>query len=55
MSDLDNYLKQYDFPYEVKDDFVEIDTSYTESRHWKIDLIRSNKDITLQIYAFNMP
>lgn len=55
MSDLSNYLRQYDFPYEVKGDFVEINTGYTESRQWKLDLIRSNKDITLQIYAFNMP
>lgn len=54
MLELSDYLRQYEFPYEVKDEFDEIDTGYTESRHWKLDLIRSDKDIVLHIYAFNM-
>ena len=52
---LNTYLGEYEYPYEVKESFIEESTNYTESRHWKIDMIRSDKDIHLDIYAFNMP
>ena len=51
---LNTYLGEYEYPYEVKESFIEESTNYTESRHWKIDMIRSDKDIHLDIYAFNM-
>lgn len=52
---ISEYLNSYQYPYEVKDAFEELSTGYTESRHWKLDLIRSNKDITVHILDFNMP
>ena len=52
---LNTYLGEYEYPYEVEGSFIEESTNYTESRHWKIDMIRSDKDIHLDIYAFNMP
>ena len=53
-SSIADYLFSYNYPYEVKDSFEEINTGYTESRHWKLDLIRSNKDITIHIIDYNM-
>lgn len=52
---LDGYLKTYEYPYDVKNGFENIDTGFSESRHWKLDLVRSNTDILLHILAFNMP
>lgn len=54
-SKIEKYLDSYNYPYEVKDSFEEVCTGYTESRHWKLDLIRSNKDITVHILDFNLP
>lgn len=54
-SKIEKYLNSYKYPYEVKDSFEEVSTGYTESRHWKLDLIRSNKDITVHILDFKMP
>lgn len=52
---ISEYLSSYQYPYEVKDTFEELNTGYTESRHWKLDLIRSDKDITIHILDYNMP
>ena len=49
-----NYLKEYEFPYNIKEEFQEVDSGYTESRHWKLELIRSKKSVSVHIYDFNM-
>lgn len=55
VTSLDGYLKTYEYPYDVNKGFEDIDTGFSESRHWKLNLVRSNTDILLHILAFNMP
>lgn len=51
---LTEYVKKYSFPYDVVEDFTDMPFAYAESRHGKIVLKRSGKNISFHLFAIKL-
>lgn len=54
-SDFCDYIDTYRFPYPVKENLVEINSPYTESRYAYMVLLRSDIPVILSFYAIHIP
>ncbi len=49
-----SYISCFSFPYEISEEFHEINTSFTQSRHGKMKLLRNGKPVSFHLYAIVM-
>lgn len=49
-----SHIKGFSFPYEILEEFCEVSTNFTQSKHGKIVLLRSGKPISFHLYAVAM-
>ena len=49
-----SYISSFSFPYEISEEFHEINTNFTQSRHGKMVLLRSGKPVNFHLYAVVM-
>lgn len=49
-----SYIKSFSFPYEISEEFYEINTNFTQSRHGKAVLVRNGEPVSVHLFAIAM-